>query len=46
MTIETSEAANQSQIVGKSSAQLIGKPATLRWSIIHQTSGTARVTGE
>ena len=30
MTIETSEAANQSRIVNKSSAQLIGKPATLR----------------
>lgn len=45
MTIETSEAANQSQILSKPSVQLIGKPAPLRCSNIHQTSSTVRVSG-
>jgi hypothetical protein len=45
-TVETSDAANQSQIVSKSSVQLIGKPATLLWSSINQTSSTVHVSGE
>lgn len=38
MTAETSEATNQSQIASKPCVQLIGKPITVRWNHIHQTS--------
>jgi hypothetical protein len=45
MTTETDEATNQSQIVSKPCVQLIGKPATVRWNRIHQTSSTVRESG-
>jgi hypothetical protein len=45
MAAETEGATNQSQIVSKPCVQLIGKPATVRWNRIHQTSSAVRENG-